>query len=166
MELNLKILQENDVTQAYVEWYSKKEVVKYSDNQYRKFTYKGQCEYVSKCLKDPNVDLYGIFDADLHVGNIIISGLQSFHKRAEIAYVIGETSYWGKGVGFFAVKSIIELAKNEYNLNKLTAGLAEGNVGSKKILEKNGFHLEGKKLNHVHYNGKYLNQLDYGLILK
>ena len=165
MELKLKILQVDDVTDAYVGWFSSTEVVRFSDNQYRKFTFEGQCEYVSSCLMDNNTDLYGIFDGDLHIGNIVINGLESFHKLAEITYVVGEPSYWGKGVGFFAVASIVKLAENKYNLNKLVAGLAEGNVGSKKILERNGFILEGRRIKHLFYNGEYFDSLDYGLIL-
>jgi len=165
MDLNLRILQTDDVTDAYVGWYSNSDVIRFSDNQYRKFTFEGQCEYVKACLMDSNTDLYGIFDGDLHIGNIVISGLESMHKAAEITFVVGVTSYWGKGVGFYAVSSIVELAKNKYKLNKLIAGLAEGNVGSQKILERNGFVLEGKRTKHLFYNGEYYNQLDYGLIL-
>ncbi len=165
MELNLKILQVDDVTDAYVRWYSDNEVVRFSDNQYRNFTLEGQCEYVNACLIDTNTDLYGIFDGDLHIGNILINGLESLHRRAEITYVVGVPSYWGKGVGSFAVASIVELAKNKYNLNKLIAGLAEGNLGSQKILERNGFILEGQRTKHLLYNGEYLDQLDFGLLL-
>ena len=141
------------------------EVLRFSDNQYRNFTLEGQCEYVNACLIDTNTDLYGIFDGDLHIGNIVINGLESLHRRAEITYVVGVPSYWGKGVGFFAVASIVELAKNKYNLNKLIAGLAEGNLGSQKILERNGFILEGRRIKHSLYNGEYLDQLDFGLLL-
>jgi len=165
MELNLKILQVDDVNDAYVRWYLDNEVVRFSDNQYRNFTLEGQREYVSACLIDTNIDLYGIFDGDLHIGNIVINGLESLHRRAEITYVVGVPSYWGKGVGFFAVASIVELAKNKYNLNKLIAGLAEGNLGSQKILERNGFILEGQRTKHLLYNGEYLDQLDFGLLL-
>ena len=165
MELNLKILQVDDVNDAYVRWYLNNEVVRFSYSQYRNFTLEGQCEYVNACLIDTNIDLYGIFDGDLHIGNIVIKGFESLHKRAEITYVVGVPSYWGKGVGFFAVASIVELAKNKYNLNKLIAGLAEGNLGSQKILERNGFILEGQRIKHLLYNGEYLDQLDFGLLL-
>lgn len=75
------------------------------------------------------------------------------------------TEYWGKGVGHFAVSSIIKIAKNDYKLNKIFAGLVEENFGSRKILEKNGFILEGKRIKHLFFNGKFYNQLDFGLIL-
>ena len=109
--------------------------------------------------------MYGIFDKDFHIGNILIDGLNSVHKRAELTYVVGETSYWGKGVGCFAVSYIVRLAKSKYKLHKLYAGLADKNLGSKRVLEKNGFVLEGSRFQHLFYNGKYYNQLDYGLLL-
>jgi len=165
MNLKIRILQIDDVTSSYVEWYSNDSVVRFSDNQYGNFTFEGQCEYINACLLDSNTDLYGIFDEDFHIGNIVISGLDSTHKRANISYVVGEISYWGRGVGMFAVSSMVRLAQKKYRLNKLIAGLAEGNIGSKKILERNGFVLEGRRKKHLIYNGEYHTQLDYGLIL-
>ena len=95
----------------------------------------------------------------------IIDGINSFHSRAEITYLVGNKNYWGNGVGFFAVSEIIKISKNFYKLNKLFAGIAENNIASRKVLEKNGFSLEGKKFDHLFYNGEFHNQLDFGLIL-
>lgn len=165
MNLNLKILKVNDVTQSYVDWYSNFDVIRFSNNQHRTFTLEGQRKYVSDCIDDSNSDLYGIFDNNLHIGNIIINGLKSLHKCAEISYVVGDINYWRKGVGSFAISSLISISKNDYSLNKLFAGTSEENIGSIKVLEKNGFVLEGKKLQHLFYGGKFHNQLDFGLIL-
>ena len=55
-----------------VNWFFDDEVVRYSDNQYRDFSLEGQKDYVEACLSDENKDLYGIFDAEIHVGNITI----------------------------------------------------------------------------------------------
>jgi RimJ/RimL family protein N-acetyltransferase len=165
MKLNIRILQKDDVKQTYVDWFSNKEVIRYSNNQYRTFTYEGQISYVNNCLNNPNIDLYGIFDKNHHIGNVSIIGLNSPHKRAEITYVIGNTDYWRKGVGHFAISSIIELAKNDYKLNKLFASLVENNLSSRRLLEKNCFVIEGKRNKHLFFNGTFYNQLDYGLLL-
>lgn len=165
MKLNIKILQESDVNQFYVDWYADPDVVRFSNNQYRSFTLNGQRSYVFNCLKNPDINLYGIFDENLHIGNIVLKDLNSHHKRGEISYVVGNKEYWGKGVGYFAVSSIIKVAKKEFKLKKLFAGLAEENIGSRKVLEKNRFVLEGKRFQHLFYNGKFYNQLDFGLIL-
>ena len=165
MILKLKILKESDVTQSYVDWYSNQDTTSYSDNQYRLFTLDGQKNYIRSCLNNDDIDLYGIFDNGLHIGNIVISGLSSVHKRAEITYVVGDTGYWGKGVASYAISEIVKKSKTDYKLNRLYAGLAEGNIGSAIVLEKNGFKLEGKRLNHLFYGGEFHNQLDYGLLL-
>ena len=165
MRLKISILQVEQVTQSYVDWYLNKEIIKFSDNQYKTFNFKSQCLYVENCLKDNNMNLYGIFDDTKHIGNITINGLNSKHKKAELTYVIGDTSYWGKGAATFAISKMIEDGKSKFNLNKLYAGLVKENIGSKKALEKNGFVLEGTRKKHLFYNGLYFDQLDYGLIL-
>ena len=166
MDLSISILQVEQVTQSYVDWYSNEDVVRYSDNQYRKFSFDGQCSYVENCLQNDDVNLYGIFDHTTHIGNIFISGLSSHHRKAELTYVIGETNYWGKGVASFAIAKIIQIAKEQFDLNKLYASIASGNVGSGKVLEKNGFVIEGTRKQHAFYGGKFFDVIDYGLLLK
>lgn len=161
----LRILRPEDVSDSYVNWYKDKEVTSYSDNQYRVFSFSGQKEYVQSCLTSKDIDLYGIFVDELHIGNIAISGLHSVHKRAEITYVIGEREYWGRGAASFAIYSLVEKARTVYDLNKLYAGLVSENIGSKRALEKNGFVLEGVRKRHLCYNNTFYDQLDYGLLL-
>jgi len=165
LHLSTRILREKDIRKEYIEWFADEDVIRFSDNQYRKFTLHNVKDYVKNCLSDSNIDLLGIFDNKKHIGNILIRGLDSVHKRAEISYVVGNKSYWGRGVGSFAVNEIIYKAKNDYKLNKLFAGIAEGNIGSIKVLEKNGFSLEGTRINHLYYGGKYYNKINYGLLL-
>jgi RimJ/RimL family protein N-acetyltransferase len=165
MKLSISILQVEQVTQSYVDWFSNEEVVRYSDNKYKKFSFDDQCSYVQSCLLSGDVTLYGIFDETTHIGNVVISGLSSYHRKAELTYVIGETKYWGKGVASFAIAKMIKIAKDEFNLNKLYAGIASGNFGSRKVLEKNGFVLEGTRKQHLFYYGEFFDQIDYGLIL-
>jgi ribosomal-protein-alanine N-acetyltransferase len=107
MSIKLKILQTKNVTQKYVDWFNDEDVIKFSNNQFRKFTLQGQIDYVASCLKDSNKVLYGIFDDELHVGNICLVGLKSIHRRAELTIVIGEKLYWNKGIGTLAVSEVI-----------------------------------------------------------
>ncbi|WP_320667197.1 GNAT family protein [Prochlorococcus sp. MIT 1307] len=163
--IKFRPLQVKDVSQSYVLWFSNKDVVKYSDNQYRIFTLEGQKLYVEQCIKDKDIDLYGIFYDDIHIGNISLSNLTSHHKRAELTYCIGITSYWGKGIGRKAISEMITVARNKYQLKKLYAGVSSLNYGSKIALEHNNFLLEGVRKDHLFYNSTWSDQLDYGLIL-
>ena len=165
MNIKLKIMQVNDVTQKYVDWFNDSDVVKFSNNQFRKFTLQDQIDYVTSCLKDSNKVLYGIFDDEFHIGNICLEGLESIHKKVELTFVIGEKLYWNKGVGTLAVSKVIKLAKSKYKLHKIFCGVAEDNIGSKRIFEKNNFFLEGRRIDHIFFNERFYNQLDYGLII-
>ena len=82
MNIKLKLLQFDNVTEEYVSWFKNKEVTRYSDNQYRRVTIDSQREYVKGYLNSEDKDLYGIFDENLHLGNISIMGLQSYHKES------------------------------------------------------------------------------------
>jgi len=143
MKIKLKILEVKDVTKEYVGWLSDKDVIKFSKNKYRKFTLSGQKKYVKECLKNKNINLYGIFYKKKHIGNICLTGLISPNKSSEITYFIGDKSLWGKGVASQAISKMISIAKKKYKLNKLFAGVTHKNLGSKKVLEKNNFKLDG-----------------------
>ena len=71
---------------------------------------------------------------------------------------------WGKGYTTLAIKEIIKIAK-KMRLKKIKAGLYEMNIGSKKVLEKNNFKLEGKMKSEIIYKGKRYNSYWFGKIL-
>lgn len=165
LNLSIRLLLPQDVTEDYVGWFSDNDVIRFSDNQFNKFSIERQISYVQDCLENPDISLYGIFDNEIHIGNITLTGLSSKHKRAEISYVIGNKSYWGKGIASYAIKYIVREAKDQYCLNRIYAGVADKNVGSIKALEKNGFSFEGKQVKHLFYNESFHDQLNYGLVL-
>ena len=163
--MNIRILKPNEVTENYVRWFLDKDVIRYSENQYRTFSLESQIKYVEDCLKDKSVRLYGIFADGKHIGNIVLNNINIIHKRAELTYVIGERTFWGKGIAKSAIAKIIKIAREEFKLNRLYAGTANNNVASKKVLEFNGFILEGVRKKHLFFNNSYEDQLDYGLLL-
>lgn len=165
MNINLKILQPEDVTQKYVDWFSDSDVVKFSEKKTQKFTLEGQIDYVNSCLIDSNKVLYGVFDDKLHIGNFYFEGLESIHKRAKLSYVIGDKSYWSRGIATHALSKLIMLVYSKYKINKIFADVVEGNIRSSRFLEKNNFILEGRRINHFFLDGKFSNLLEYALII-
>lgn len=75
-------------------------------------------------------------------------GVVGLVKRKELEHVdIGFgflPDYEGKGYGYESSKEIIKLAKNKFNLKKITAITAPINTNSIKLLEKLGLTLEKK----------------------
>lgn len=92
-----------------------------------------------------------------YVGTISFSSIDWICRKAEVGYLIGEKTHWGCGVATEAVKLMSDYGFNRLGFHKIEAGVVEGNTGSMKLLEKNGFkeycvipddyYLEGKFLN-------------------
>mgnify|MGYP006084539297 CR=1 FL=1 len=165
MTITLKPLEEGFINENTLSWYSNLEAIKFSDNQYRDFSLENQKRWVRETNNNADIKLFGIFHNNKYIGNFQFTGLQSFHKKADISYFIGDTKFWGKGIMTFVIKEAVSLSITNLKLNKLTAGLAHENFGSKRALEKNRFILEGVKKKHLFYNGQWFDQLDYGLLL-
>ena len=101
--------------------------------------------------------MYGIFlinnKSKIHIGNIKLGPINHKNKSAEISYFIGEKKLWGKGYTTLAIGEIIKKAKKK-GINILRAGLYDVNIGSEKVLLKNGFKLDKKIKSQVIYKGK------------
>ena len=82
-------------------------------------------------------------------------------KNAEIGYWIGEP-FWGKGIATTALKLASEYAFSHLGVERLYAGIFEGNEGSRRVLEKCGYKLEGISRKAVYKNKKMLDEIRFG----
>ena len=142
-KLNIK----KDISKKYQNWMNDFEVHKFTEQRHKKHSILDIRKFVKEKNKSKNEFLYGIFlkkkNSNIHIGNIKLGPINFIHKSAVISYFIGEKTLWGKGYTTQAISEIIRLAKKK-GIKKLRAGLYEMNIGSKKVLVKNGFKLEGK----------------------
>ncbi len=75
-----------------------------------------------------------------------------YRKSAELGYWLGE-QYWGRGIMSKAVLQICELAFSNYDIVRIFAEPFARNIGSRRVLEKAGFELEGILRKSVCKNG-------------
>lgn len=80
-----------------------------------------------------------------------------YRKGAEIGYWLGEP-YWGKGVTTTAVRLVTDYAFTELKLERLYAGVFEGNIASMKVLEKCGYVREGISRKSIFKNNKLIDE--------
>lgn len=157
-----------DISNKYLNWMNNLEIHKYTEQRYKKHSLTDIRKFVKEKNKSKYEFLYGIFlrrnNLKIHIGNIKLGPINFIHKTGEISYFIGETEFWGKGYGTLAIKEIVRIAKKK-GLKKLKAGLYEMNIGSKKVLEKNNFKIEGKMKSEIVFEGKRYNSYWFGRIL-
>ncbi len=65
-----------------------------------------------------------------------------YSNCVEIGYFIGEI-FWGKGIATMAISRLCSYIDKQFEPTRIMARVFEHNKASMKVLEKNGFHLEG-----------------------
>ena len=73
------------------------------------------------------------------IGRINLRDVERAHfHSAELGYRIGE-AYGGKGYATTAVRALLEIAFGQLRLHRIEAGARDGNLGSVRVLLRNGF---------------------------
>ena len=97
------------------------------------------------------------------IGNVMLFGHDGGARHAEIGYVI-DKSLWGKGIGTEVIGLVMEHAFGPMGLRKLHARVVSENAGSERVLEKNGFFIEGRQKDYFCINNKLMDCIWYGYI--
>ena len=96
------------------------------------------------------------------VGNISVEqGEDVYIKNGEIGFFILD-NYKSKGVMTEAVRQICKLAFSELDIIRISGAVYEPNTASRRVLEKNGFSLEGVRENAVFKSGNIYDLCLYG----
>ncbi|WP_373516444.1 GNAT family N-acetyltransferase [Pricia sp.] len=128
------------------------------------YTEKNAEEFILRQSKSETEKVFAI-DCNGELCGLIGLILQKdvYRKSAEIGYWIGEP-HWGKGIVTKAIELITRYAFEELKLIRIFAGVFEYNVGSMRVLEKNGFRKEGISKKAIVKNGKLWEEHRYALL--
>ena len=113
--------------------------------------------------EDPEVNFAIVRDEEL-CGVIGLSPQSDVNRlSAELGYWLGEP-YWGQGIATRAVDLITAYGFEELGMVRIYAGVYEYNLGSMRVLEKNGFVKEGVARMSVIKNGRMYDEHRYARI--
>jgi len=154
--LTLNLFTEQHITEEYIGWLNDYDVNKYlctgrlpvSDVKYEYSD--TNIRFAITCNK-----------TNYYIGTISLHSIDRIIGKGEIGYMIGDKTFWGKGVGSEAVGLISDYALNRLNLHKVEAGVVDGNIGSAKALEKNGFKEYGRIPDDYFVEGRYYDSLRF-----
>ena len=93
------------------------------------------------------------------LGLISLLNINYINRCAELHIMIGEKENRGRGLGFFAVKAMIEHAFLNINLRRIELGVLENNIPAIGLYKKCGFVQEGIKRDSHYKNGKYISMI-------
>ncbi|KKY81282.1 MULTISPECIES: GNAT family N-acetyltransferase [Leclercia] len=84
---------------------------------------------------------------------------------AEVGFLFAPQAQ-GLGYGFESLKAVCDFAFNEGGIRRLTATVTAGNLPSRRLLEKQGFVLEGELRENYQLAGRWHNDWLFGLLKK
>ena len=76
-----------------------------------------------------------------------------YSKTAEIGYWIGEP-FWNKGIATTAVRLLTDYGLHSLDFIRIHTGVFEYNIGSMRVLEKNGYRKDGIFNKSIFKNGQ------------
>lgn len=97
------------------------------------------------------------------VGSISIEQKSGIYKKdAELGYLLF-TENWSRGIMTDAVRQICKMAFLELDILRITGLVYSPNIASKRVLEKNGFSMEGVMKKAVFKDNNIYDLFIYGL---
>lgn len=89
------------------------------------------------------------------------TSMDVYRYNGEIGYWIGQ-AFWGRGFASEALKQFCTyLFESDILLKRLEATVFEQHIPSIRVLEKNGFQQEGRRLNALYKHGRFHHELMY-----
>lgn len=165
-DIYLRELEAEDINENYQQWFNDSEVCRFNSHHRFPNYRQNMQDYYDHVIKSKNNLILAIVDkqTDKHIGNISLQDIDQINRSAELAIIIGDKNYWGRGVGKEAVNLIVRHGFKSINLNRIYCGTADNNVGMQKIAEACGFKKEGAARGALFKDGHYHDMINYGLL--
>lgn len=165
-KIYLRALDENDISGNYNLWLNDPEITRFNSHGRFPMTVDKIKEFV-KASRQSNTSLVMAVvttDGDIHVGNISLQSISWVDRNAEIAFLLGEKAFWGKGIMQEAGKLLIAHGFKTLNLHRIHCGTSSENTGMQKLAEKLGMQQEGIRKEAIFNNGIYHDIIEYGIL--
>ncbi len=114
---------------------------------------------------DPETSLFRAIEIDGRAaGSIALCrGSDVYQKTAELGYWLAE-DYWGRGIMTQAVRQLCREGFSRWDIQRIHAEPFAHNAGSRRVLEKAGFSLEGVMRRGVFKRGQVCDFCMYALL--
>lgn len=125
-------------------------------------------QWMIKSINNTNEIRVGIClkDNDELIGLASIIDINWLNRSAHCPSMIGEKSYWGKGLATEARLLLLKFAFYERNFERIWAHVLESNSASIRMCKKCGYKREGILRNSVFKDGRFQNQVLLSILRK
>lgn len=135
----LRLLEKNDITQAYIDALNDKDRVQYMTSLKEKTSFEDAVQYVNENNQSPDSFLFGIFENDDLLGTTRLHDIDRANKNAWVGIFIFKNDPGKKGLGTSVIQKITDYAFDEQGLKTVRAGIFLENKASAGAFSKAGF---------------------------
>jgi ribosomal-protein-alanine N-acetyltransferase len=167
-EYNIREIKPETDWQTFLNYISNPDIQEFladDDMPSNQYSAMSELNYWSGLYYNRNGFYWAIDHNGVMIGCIGFNYWNVVHNRAEISYDL-DFNYWGKGIMTKAVGVISDFAIKQMQVTRIQATVAEKNIGSVKVLEKNGYIKEGLMKNFCLLHGKLTDFYMFGLAAK
>jgi ribosomal-protein-alanine N-acetyltransferase len=156
----LRAIEATDAGDRYLSWMNDEEVTKGLASGVFPTTLDDLKKYIQNITSTRNAVMFAVCDKqnDLHVGNIKLDNFDWVNRTCELGLLLGDQSYWGKGVGTQVMELTLQYAFHQLNIRKVVLAVYANNPGAIRLYEKVGFQKEGCLRDQIFYKGEYIDK--------
>lgn len=161
----LRAIEMTDASERYVSWINDEEVTRGLASGVYPSTIEDLRKYIQGITSSKNAVMFAICDIknDLHIGNIKVDSFDWVNRTCELGLLLGDRSYWGKGVGTEVMRLTLRYAFEQLNMRKVVLAVYSNNPGAIKLYEKVGFQREGCLRAQIFSKGEYIDKYYMGI---
>ena len=144
--VELRLFGEEHINDQYLGWLNDPEVVRYSNQRFRRHDEASSRAYLQLFQGSGNLFLaIHLAHSGKFIGTMTVH-LSIPHETADIGILIGDRSCWGQGVGKDAWSTLVSLLLESDKVRKVTGGTLRCNVGMIKVMAKTGMSPDGVRI--------------------
>jgi RimJ/RimL family protein N-acetyltransferase len=151
--LRIEKFEERHLAETYVAWLNDPEVVRFSEQRHRTHSLESCRAYFESFSGRDDLFLAIVTGEGVHIGNITVV-VDRNNNTADVAIMIGDRNYWGRGLGQEAFRIVVDTLLQDHGIRKVTAGTMEANAAMLKAFEHAGMEVEARRRGQYLLNGR------------
>ena len=164
-EVILRRPEPRDVEQLYV-YRNSWEVIRSLGGFSCGYSQKDLADWVEHHRSRPDEIIWTIasLETDRCMGHVGFYKIDNRVRSAEFAILIGDKTFWGRGLGSAITRVVLEYGYAQLNLNRIELTVLESNAAALHIYRKLGFVQEGVLRQAQYRDGAYINVVQMALL--
>lgn len=152
---------EADLTPTYISWLNDPEVVRFSNQRFRRHDAESCRDYLAGFEDSANLFLSIKTREGQAIGTM--TAYRSIpHGTVDVGIMIGDRAFWGGGYGQDAWDTFLAWLLDQPAIRKVTAGTLACNIGMVRLMDRSGMTLEGTRVRQEIIEGEPQDVLLYG----